>query len=95
MNPNHISPWLGDWAWSLPMIVLTVVIHVCGLALIGGKFVSVLSDTLNNRSFMPKFAMVIRGAALLATLLHGIEAGIWAVAYRFLGALPDNRSAML
>lgn len=95
MNPNHISPWLGDWAWSLPMIVLTVVIHVCGLALIGGKFVSVLSDTLNNRSFMPKFAVVIGGTALLATLLHGIEAAIWAVAYRFLGALPDNRSAML
>jgi hypothetical protein len=27
--------------------------------------------------------------------LIGIEAGLWAVAYRFLGALPDNRSAML
>ena len=96
MNPIDISPWIGDWAWSLPLVVLTVIIHVCGLALIGGKFVAVLGESLDsNRSFMPKFAMVIGGTALLATLLHGIEAGIWAVAYRFLGALPDNRSAML
>jgi hypothetical protein len=28
-------------------------------------------------------------------MLHGLEAGIWAAAYRLLGALPDNRSAML
>ena len=75
--------------------MLTVVIHVCGLALIGGKFVDVLGGSLNDRRFMPKFAMVIGGAALLASVLHGIEAGIWAAAYRFLGALPDNRSAML
>jgi len=44
---------------------------------------------------MPGFAVVMGGTALLATLLHGIEAGIWAASYRFLGALPDNRSAML
>jgi hypothetical protein len=36
MNAIDIAPWIGDWAWSLPLIVLTVVIHVCGLALIGG-----------------------------------------------------------
>jgi hypothetical protein len=33
--------------------------------------------------------------ALLATVLHGIEAATRAVAYRFLGALPDTKSAML
>ncbi len=32
---------------------------------------------------------------LLATSLHAMEAGIWAAAYRLLGALPDNKSAML
>jgi hypothetical protein len=32
---------------------------------------------------------------LLATILHGTEVALWAGAYRFLGALPDNRSAML
>ena len=99
MHPMDISPWIGNWAWSLPLIVVTVVIHACGLALIGGKFVAVLGESLgefvDGPGFMPKFAVVIGGTALLATLLHGIESGIWAAAYRFLGALPDNRSAML
>lgn len=46
MNPIDISPWIGDWAWSLPLVVLTVIIHVCGLALIGGKVVAVLGRVL-------------------------------------------------
>jgi len=95
MNPIDITPWIGDWVWSLPLIVLTVVIHLGGLALIGGKFVDVLGDSLSRRRFMPKFAVVIGGAAVLASVLHGIEGGIWAATYRLLGALPDNRSAML
>jgi hypothetical protein len=40
-------------------------------------------------------AVVMSVTSLLVTLLHGIEAGIWAVAYRVLKALPDNRAAML
>jgi hypothetical protein len=95
MNPTVIAPWIGDWAWGLPLIVLTVVLHVCGLALIGGKFVAVLGESLNARGFIPKFALVIGSTALLATVLHGIESAIWAVAYRILGASPDNRFAML
>ena len=48
-----------------------------------------------TRNFIPKFALVIGGTALLATVLHGIEGAIWAAAYRVLGASPDNRFAML
>ena len=95
MNPMNSGTWIGDWAWSLPLIVLTVVIHVCGLALIGERVVGVMSVSEDRRSFMPKFAMVMGVTALMATILHGIEGGIWAAAYRFLGALPDQRSAML
>jgi len=40
--------------------------------------------------------MLIMGATtLLATVLHAIEAGLWAVAYQLLDALPDYKSAML
>ncbi len=95
MNPTDAGTWIGDWAWSLPLIVLTVVIHVCGLALIGERVVGAMSDSVDRRSFMPKFAVAMGVTALLATLLHGIEGAIWAAAYRFLGALPDNRTAML
>ncbi len=95
MNPTDAGTWIGDWAWSLPLIVLTVVIHVCGLALIGERVVGAMSDSVDRRRFMPKFAMIMGVTALLATILHGIEGAIWAAAYRFLGALADNRTAML
>jgi hypothetical protein len=34
-------------------------------------------------------------SALFVNLLHGIEAILWALAYRHLGALPNDKSAML
>jgi hypothetical protein len=95
MNLIDIAPWISDWAWSLLLIVLPVVINVCGLALIGGKFVALLGESLDARNFIPKFATVIGGTVLLATVLHGIESAIWAAAYRVLGALPDYMLAML
>jgi hypothetical protein len=95
MHPTGVGTWSGDWAWSLPLIVLTVVIHVCGLVLIGETVVGALGETLNPRRFLLKFATVMGAASLLATILHGFEAAIWAAAYRFLDALPDNRTAML
>jgi hypothetical protein len=94
-NPTDVGAWIGDWAWGLPLIVLTVVIHVCGLALIGGKFVTGLNEPSDRRGFMLRFAVVIGATSLLATILHGIGTGIWAVAYRLLGALPDGKSALL
>ena len=95
MNPTDMGTWVGDWAWSLPLIVLTVVIHVCGLALIRERVVDALSEPVSHRGFMPRFALVMSVTSFLVTLLHGIEGGIWAAAYRILDALPDNRSAML
>ena len=95
MHPTGVGTWTGDWAWSLPLIVLTVVIHVCGLAVIGESVVKALGESVDRRRFMIKFAIVMAVTSLLATILHGIEGAIWAVAYRFLGALPDARTAML
>ncbi len=42
-----ISPvsWSADWAWGLPLIVVTVVIHVLGLGFIRQGAASVSSDT--------------------------------------------------
>ena len=77
------------------MIVLNVVIHVIGLGLINESIVRVLSNAKDHRRFMPTFVLVMGVAALLATVLHGLEAATWAIAYRFLGALPDIKTAML
>ena len=95
MHPTGVGTWTGDWAWSLPLIVLTVVIHVCGLAIIGESVVKVLAESAYRRRFMFKFATVMAVTSLLATILHGIEGAIWAAAYWFLAALPDARTAML
>jgi hypothetical protein len=90
-----LAPWGASWAWALPLILLTVVIHVFGLAVINDGVVRVLRRTARRRSFVPLFVVVMAGAVLLATALHGVEAVAWALAYRLLGAVPDNKLAML
>jgi MFS superfamily sulfate permease-like transporter len=95
MHPSGVGTWISDWLWSLPLIVLTVVIHVCGLAAIGERVVRALGESVEHRRFMLKFAVVMAVTSLLGTILHGIESGIWAAAYWFLAALPDARTAML
>jgi hypothetical protein len=87
--------WSADWAWGLPLIVLTVVIHVFGLGLIHRSTIRVSSCMKERDHSMTAFVMVMAGTILSATILHGAEAAIWAAAYRCLGALPDSRSAML
>jgi hypothetical protein len=87
--------WSADWAWSLPLIVLTVVIHVLGLVLVHQRVIRASSGNMGRRHPTRTFVVVIGAATLSATILHGLEGVIWAAAYLFLGALPDTRSAML
>ncbi len=90
-----IVNWGSDWVWGLSLIVLTVIIHAFGLGVINRRVSTV--RTIAGR--VPKFSvasiLVTGWTALGATALHGFEGTIWAVAYRFLGAIPDNKSAML
>jgi hypothetical protein len=94
-NVDSALIWNGNWAWSLPLIVLNVIFHVLGLGFINAKVIQALSVVKGRRHFLFVFAFVMGIATLLAILLHAIEAGIWAVAYRILGALPDAISAIL
>jgi len=87
--------WGIDWAWGLPLILLTVVIHVFGLGLINERVVRVLSHSMDRRRLVPLFALVMGVAVLLVTALHAIEGAAWAAAYLFLGAVPDAKSATL
>jgi hypothetical protein len=90
-----VTNWHADWAWSLPLIVLNVVIHVLGLGVINERIVERLSNAVNRRHLTSSFVVVMGAAALVVTVLHAFEGAVWATAYRLLGALPDNRSAML
>ncbi len=87
--------WRADWAWGVPLIVLTVIIHVLGLGLIAQKAAGVTTSMFERRHTTVVFVAVVGATTLVATCLHALEAWIWAFAYRFLGAIPDERSAML
>jgi hypothetical protein len=92
-----VSPakWGADWAWGLPLIVATVLIHVLGLGVIGKGSARVTGRTIERRHTTSVFVMVMGATTLLVTILHALEAIIWGAAYRLLGALPDNKSAVL
>ncbi len=85
--------WRVDWAWGVPLIVLTVVIHIAGLGLVS-QAVHV-SRIIKGRRPMAVLVAITGATTMLATSLHGIEAGIWAAAYLILGAFPDFKSSML
>jgi hypothetical protein len=66
----------ADWAWSVPLIVLTVVIHVFGLGFLHERVVPTVSHIIERRHFTMLFAAVIGIAVLLITILHAIEAAV-------------------
>ncbi len=95
-NLANIGGWTANWAWGLPLIVFTVILHSYSLGLLNAQ----VSARLNRRERLiritvPIPSFLIGGTALLLTLLHGAEGAIWATAYRLLGASVDNKSAML
>jgi MFS superfamily sulfate permease-like transporter len=95
MELSDPTPWRINWAWGLPLIVLTSVVHVLGLGFINEKVVRALSARMDHRHFTAIFVVAMSLTVLLATVLHALEAALWAAAYLLLGALPDPRAAML
>jgi hypothetical protein len=89
------SGWAADWAWSIPLILLTVMIHALGLLLVELYVVQKLEAALFQFKFRIRFPIIISTVVLFVTMLHGAEALVWAGVYRTLGALPDETSAML
>ena len=88
------APWHADWIWGCPLIVVTVIIHVLGLGSISQKAILIHNDIKKHSSTTVASAVVIGTTTLLATILHAMEAAIWAVAYLVIGALADSKSAM-
>lgn len=87
--------WSNNWAWGLPLIVLTVLIHAFGLVLIRDQIVLELPLILRERRSSIVLAVLTSTTVLMLTLLHAAEASVWAGAYVALGARPDFASAIL
>jgi hypothetical protein len=77
------------------LIIVSLLFHVGSLAMIIEKLEQFLDTGAGCRNPKLRLAFVMGAMALLVIILHGIEAFIWAGAYRYLDALPDYRSAML
>ena len=95
MNPENLIGWSANWAWGLPLIVFTVMLHAYSLGLLNADVTARLNKRgrLGRPLSAPGF--LIGGTALSLTVLHGAEGVIWATAYRLLGASMDYKSAML
>ena len=87
--------WSGNWAWALPLIGLTLIVHVVGMGLINAHVVHRVSELRAQRSFFVLFVLVMGLTTLLVTVLLAFEATLWAAAYRSLGAMRDGRAALL
>jgi hypothetical protein len=92
---DDASVWDGNWAWSLPLIVITVIFHVIGLVFINERVIRARRFLKGGRSFLITFALILGLATLVAILLHAAEAAVWAGVYEVLGALPDGKAAIL
>jgi hypothetical protein len=89
------AAWSNNWLWGAPLIVLTVLLHCAGLILIHENMVLRIEATPSRRRLFALMALIVAIAVLLLTVLHAIEAAVWALDYVALGARPDAASAML
>jgi len=90
-----VLSWDANWGWGIPLIILNVSLHVTALGFIYANIVKVVGLVKIRRGVISTFSVVMGIAALFVTVLHGIEATVWAGVYVLVGALPNGRSAML
>jgi hypothetical protein len=76
MDASPVTAWFFNWMWSLPLIVVTIVIHVVGLGLINDKIVQPLSGIAQRSRFTASFIVIHRRmAGDGATCNRGIRLG--------------------
>ena len=88
-----------SWLWGLSLIVLTMAIHATAVAVLAfavvGVRVRLESRGPNLWNLIAILICVIGGIGLLLAVVHGIECGIWAGVYLWLGALDSPADALL
>ena len=82
-------------AWGIPLILANVLIHVIGLNLIGFFVLGNYTRILRRGNAFGDFIVIVGVTALLAISLHALESFTWGAAYLLLGALHNEKTAML
>ena len=87
------------WLWGLSLIVLTMVIHATAVVMLAFAAlrtrVRLETRDLKVWELIAILICVIGVVVLLLAVLHGIECGMWAAAYLWLGALDSPMDALV
>jgi hypothetical protein len=88
-----------SWHWGMLLIALTLAFHAAAVVMIGIVAVSVRfrleTRSLDLWKLIPIMICIVAVIGLLLAAVHGIECGIWAAAYLWLGALDSPLDAFL
>ena len=88
-----------SWRWGLSLIVLTMTIHAAAvliMAFVGTRIrVQLETRSLRQWNLIAILICATGSIGLLLAMLHGIECGIWAAVYLWLGALDSPTDALL
>ncbi len=95
MDTLEVVTWHSDWAWSLPLIVTTIVVHVLGLGLLNRATEWALGPDKGGRPSTARFIGMLVLVSLANTMMLAGAVFLWAGVYVYLGALADGRSSML
>ena len=89
----------SGWLWGVSLIVLTMVIHATAVVMLAFAAlrtrVRLETRDLKVWELIAILICVIGVVVLLLAVLHGIECGIWAAAYLWLGALDSPMDALV
>ena len=92
--------WNVNWSWALVLVPLTIVMHVAaiagvaiGLERLRGK--PLLESGLPGWHAFIRVLISIAAIALMLTIMHALECGIWTFAYLRLGAFSSPAEAAL
>jgi hypothetical protein len=91
--------WGASWGCGLTLILLTTAAHAFGIVMIfrGLQQSSrlAISHKWHIRHPIILAVAIIGMVGLLEAILHGMEAGVWAAAYLWLGAIDPYSHAIL
>ena len=87
--------WADDWAWGVPIIVLTVLVHSVLLFGMRYRMVAALATYYDEEHFSFPFVVATAISVLFVTVLLAVEAALWAGVYVAVGAQPDWSRSML